>query len=77
MTEAMMTFVQRIRAGIYLSLFIAITFLALQPYLHASPCQCETSDSNGESSEFWPADMVPHPHPPGSGPSGPGEPERA
>jgi hypothetical protein len=37
----------------------------------------EASDSDGQSNEFWPCDWVPHPHPPGGGPSGPGEPEMA
>jgi hypothetical protein len=37
----------------------------------------EVTESDGETSEFWPPDIVPHPHPPGSGPSGPGEPELA
>lgn len=64
MTEAMMTFVHRIRIGIYIALFVTITLVALKPYLFASPPQTETSDSNGESDEFWPADMIPHPMPP-------------
>lgn len=37
----------------------------------------EAQDPEPEKEEFWPPDMVPHPHPPGSGPSGPGEPEMA
>lgn len=77
MTEAMMMFVQKVRAGIYISLFIVLAFMAIHSYVHAHPTDAEVSDSDGESSEFWPPDMVPHPHPPGNGPSGPGEPEMA
>lgn len=77
MIEAMMTFVQRIRAGIYISLFLVLAFLAIKPLLHATPIRCEVDDTSGEQNEFWPPDMVPHPHPPGSGPSGPGERELA
>lgn len=77
MTEAMMTLVQRLRAGIYISLFLVLTFVAIKPLLHAAPIPCEAEDSNGEQHEFWPADMVPHPHPPGDGPSGGPEPELA
>lgn len=28
------------------------------------PCNCEVRQEE-HSEEFWPADMVPHPHPPG------------
>lgn len=45
-------------------------------FLSASP-SFESKDSDGESSEFWPCDWIPHPHPPGSGPSDSGEPEMA
>ena len=57
----------------FLTLIAALIFCAPA---FAVP-DCEVDDSNGEQNEFWPADMVPHPHPPGSGPSGPGEPEMA
>ncbi|MCH9610078.1 MAG: hypothetical protein S4CHLAM81_11490 [Chlamydiales bacterium] len=39
--------------------------------------QASSENSNGEVQEFWPPDLIPHPHLPGSGPSGPGEPEMA
>lgn len=35
----------------------------------------EVEDSNGEKEEFWPPDMVPHPHPPGSEPKQPSDPQ--
>ena len=31
----------------------------------------QSEDVESESSEFWPADMVPHPHIPGTGPREP------
>ncbi|NGX61106.1 MAG: hypothetical protein K940chlam9_00587 [Chlamydiae bacterium] len=51
---------------------ILIAVFSWSGSLFALP-ECDVQDSNGEQSEFWPADMVPHPHLPGSGPTGPGE----
>ncbi len=55
---------------------VALAGLFMANLACASP-QGEARDPNPESEEFWPDDMIPHPHPPGSGPSGPGEPEMA
>lgn len=57
-------------------LYVILTGFLMVNLGFASP-QGEAKDPQPESEEFWPADMVPHPHPPGSGPSGPGEPEMA
>lgn len=76
MTEQWMKWVQRFRLAIYASLFLTLAVIEVSHLVYASPTM-EVSDDEGEKNEFWPPDMVPHPHPPGSGPSGPGEPELA
>lgn len=53
---------------------LLIVFISISTAILACP-NTETSDSQGESKEFWPPDMVPHPSLPGDGPSGPKEPE--
>ena len=45
-----------------LALFFLMTALAM-----ASPDN-NTENNTPDSEEFWPPDMVPHPHPPGGGP---------
>lgn len=44
------------------ALLFSSSFLAAMPYV-------EVQDSDGESSEFWPPDLIPHPNPPWEQPS--------
>ncbi len=50
-------------------LFLSSVAFALLPM--------EVSDSDGETTDFWPCDWIPHPTLPGDGPSGPAESEWA
>lgn len=59
-----------------LTCFQATCYTSCEEMSAAEP-NIEIADDEGEKNEFWPADMVPHPHPPGSGPSGPSDPEMA
>ncbi len=70
--------VMKIRACMYYIGFTAILvsicvngMAAPQDYTADTETQDETTN------ECWPCDWVPHPHIPGTGPSGPGEPEMA
>lgn len=57
----------------YLAFFL-LTLGVLFNLAIASP-QTSQDDSNDEQEEFWPADMIPHPHIPGTGPNGTSETE--
>lgn len=76
MTQKMMKFVLNFRAVLY---GVGFAALIVSATLHAFPYLPENTEETPslDKEMFWPPDLVPHPHPPGSGPSGPGEPEMA
>lgn len=60
----------------FLVAIMLFSFMTICSY--ASPDRdVEVTDGGSESNEFWPPDIVPHPIPPGDGPTGPGKPELA
>ncbi len=58
-------------ARIFLTMLVVL-FVGISAF--ANP-QASSEDSKGDSRDFWPPDLIPHPHPPGIEPSGPSEPE--
>lgn len=56
-------------------LVLVLCFFGVSAYCN-NP-EAETDNSSGPENEFWPADLVPHPHPPWNQPSGPSKPELA
>ena len=68
MREEVFRVVLRVRVLIYVCMLFMGLLLACSSLI---ACPCEVTENDGEKSEFWPPDLVPHPHPPGTGPSGP------
>lgn len=68
-----MKYIYDLRSAIYVTMFAVLAVGSFTNTLKASPTYCDVDNSNPEQEDFWPADMVPHPHIPGSGPKGPNE----
>ena len=66
--------VYTIRNAIYVLGIVAFIIAILVKSCHAS--EIESLQDNGPQT-FWPPDLIPHPHDPNGGPSGPGKPELA
>lgn len=71
MTEKTNKIVSYVRIWIYVTMFLAFGYLAIQNcYGLETKCvdTVEANDPEPESEDFWPPDMVPHPGIPGDGP---------
>ncbi len=76
-----MKMIYKIRICMYVLGIAAFTIATLVKCAHASEieqkCDTESSDDGTDGNNFWPPDIIPHPHIPGTGPSGPRDPDMA